>query len=368
MKLPLRAAALPILLLVVFVFVPGIAAQPISAPEDSILARRVVELVNQERVKAGLLPLKWNDTLAAAAAAYAQEMAERNFFAHNSPEGTTPVERARRAGYDAYGWGGLYVGENLAKGYSTPEGAMQGWMASESHRNNILLAKYRETGVGVATAPNGVKIWAEEFGSRPKVLPIFINNDAPTTESPNVTLSICAETVSSWGSLGDIVQMMVSNDANFAGAVWEPYSQLKQWRLKNEPGLQRVFVRMRDKNGVVVESSDEIQLVGRQALGIAQSGDAQPIAGAPNTAQASPTFKLGFKLLADLIPDRVGAPLENEHSQANGDSIQRTTTGLMVWRKADNLTAFTNGSWTWIFGPDGLKDRANDQRFYWEGQ
>ncbi len=83
-------------------------------------------------------------------------------------------------------------------------------------------------------------------------------------------------------------------------------------------------------------------------------------------AQTKPEFRLGFKALADQIPLVAGEPLENEHWGANGDSLQQTTTGLMVWRKADNWTAFTNGSRTWINGPNGVKERANEERFEWE--
>ncbi len=83
-------------------------------------------------------------------------------------------------------------------------------------------------------------------------------------------------------------------------------------------------------------------------------------------AQTKPEFRLGFKSLADQIPNVVGEPLENEHWGANGDSLQRTTTGLMAWRKADNWTAFTDGATTWINGPLGVQSRPNDQRFPWE--
>jgi len=78
-------------------------------------------------------------------------------------------------------------------------------------------------------------------------------------------------------------------------------------------------------------------------------------------------FKLGFKALADQIPDIVGTPAEAEHYGPNGDSLQKTTTGLMVWRKADNWTAFTDGSTTWVNGPNGVQSRPNNQRFNWEG-
>ncbi|HEX2922666.1 MAG TPA: protease inhibitor I42 family protein [Chloroflexota bacterium] len=83
-------------------------------------------------------------------------------------------------------------------------------------------------------------------------------------------------------------------------------------------------------------------------------------------AQSKPEYKLGFKALADQIPSEVGDPLENEHWEANGDSLQQTTGGLMVWRKADNWTAFTDGSRTWINGLDGVQQRGNDYRFPWE--
>ena len=83
-------------------------------------------------------------------------------------------------------------------------------------------------------------------------------------------------------------------------------------------------------------------------------------------ALPKPEFTLGFKALAAQIPDVVGEPLANEYLTAGGDSIQQTTHGLLVWRKADNWTAFTNGSTTWVSGPDGIQVRPNGERFPWE--
>ncbi len=87
------------------------------------------------------------------------------------------------------------------------------------------------------------------------------------------------------------------------------------------------------------------------------------VEGARRTAQASGPFQFqrGFKALADQIPTVVGVPVEEEHlDQASGNMIQRTTRGLMVWRKADNWTGFTDGSRTWFVVPDGVQARAND--------
>src|SRR5689334_15539621 len=76
---------------------------------------------------------------------------------------------------------------------------------------------------------------------------------------------------------------------------------------------------------------------------------------------------LGFAELRSLLPEVVGACLEDEqHKPFNGDALQRTTGGLLVWRKADNWTAFTDGFATWVNGPFGLQQRLNTQRFQWE--
>jgi hypothetical protein len=87
----------------------------------------------------------------------------------------------------------------------------------------------------------------------------------------------------------------------------------------------------------------------------------------PLSHAADCRFALGFASLHDMVPDVVGQCLENErYNPANGDALQQTTGGLLVWRKVDNFTAFTNGYWTWINGPNGLEDRLNTDRFDWE--
>jgi hypothetical protein len=89
---------------------------------------------------------------------------------------------------------------------------------------------------------------------------------------------------------------------------------------------------------------------------------------APGKAEAANCqFVLGFKILHDLIPAITGDCLTNEtHNPTNGDGLQLTTRGLLVWRKADNFTAFTDGHQTWVNGPFGLQTRLNTARFPWE--
>jgi hypothetical protein len=96
---------------------------------------------------------------------------------------------------------------------------------------------------------------------------------------------------------------------------------------------------------------------------------------APTGAAAAPSdaagcqFVMGFAAIRELIGvDKVGDCAENEHhNPANGDALQKTSGGLLVWRKTDNFTAFTDGFRTWVNGPRGLQRRLNTERFDWEG-
>jgi hypothetical protein len=99
------------------------------------------------------------------------------------------------------------------------------------------------------------------------------------------------------------------------------------------------------------------------ALGAILAGGLSPV-----VTHRGCSFTLGFQSLHDLVPGIVGDCLENEwFNPDDGNSLQRTTGGLLVWRKADNWTAFTNGSTTWINGPTGLVSRPNSgPLFPWE--
>ena len=92
----------------------------------------------------------------------------------------------------------------------------------------------------------------------------------------------------------------------------------------------------------------------------------------PSAAAGECQFMRGFATLKALIdeaagPEKVGECLENQRlNPENGDVLQQTAGGLLVWRKADNRAAFTDGYRTWINGPYGLQSRLNTRRFFWE--
>ena len=116
-----------------------------SVPKPVILdvEQAIFDLINAERAKNKLAPLTWDDDLAAVARAYSKDMRERRYFSHISPEGETPADRMRGAGIPF-----RYAGENLAKGFVTPESVIAAWMASPTHKQVILGEKAEHVGVG----------------------------------------------------------------------------------------------------------------------------------------------------------------------------------------------------------------------------
>jgi uncharacterized protein YkwD len=130
--------------------IPNQSPQPLISPESVTTAQMEAEIrrgINQVRQKNGLQALKDNQKLAQVARKYSRQMAEQNFFSHTGADGSTPQERVLRDGiiYSA-------VGENLFTSQNVPRpvpAAIEGWMKSPGHRENILRPVFTETGVGV---------------------------------------------------------------------------------------------------------------------------------------------------------------------------------------------------------------------------
>ena len=100
-------------------------------------------LLNAERAKRDLAPLRVNDRLGSAAQAYSAKMVRRRFFAHVCPQGSTLKSRSRSAKYLNQSVRDYSLGENLAWGsgsLSTPRSIVRGWMRSHGHRSAILNA------------------------------------------------------------------------------------------------------------------------------------------------------------------------------------------------------------------------------------
>lgn len=126
-----------------FRFFPSLHNSVLGFASD-ISVDQVVTYTNQERSNQGLQPLTLNSRLSAAALSKAQDMLDNQYWAHTSPKGREPWDFIKDADY-------LYqvAGENLARDFHTTPAMVKAWMASPTHKANILNGKYEEIGVAV---------------------------------------------------------------------------------------------------------------------------------------------------------------------------------------------------------------------------
>lgn len=104
----------------------------------------IIRLTNEKRAENGLQALTYNPELSQGAMAKGNDMINKNYWAHVAPDGTQPWVFFLNAGYKY-----KYAGENLARDFGDASSAVSAWMASPSHRENMLSPKYREIGVAV---------------------------------------------------------------------------------------------------------------------------------------------------------------------------------------------------------------------------
>jgi uncharacterized protein YkwD len=141
-----------------------------GSTDREVTRSTILCLLNEERARHGLEPLRRNAILEAASQRHSEDMARRHFFAHDTPDGMNPRERVTAAGYTTCD---CFVGENLYWGagiHAPPVKAMRGWMRSPGHRRNVLRPEFTEVGVGVVyDAPfwvggRGAAIYTTDFG------------------------------------------------------------------------------------------------------------------------------------------------------------------------------------------------------------
>lgn len=137
--------------------VVAVHASPLPAPAPVSRGPEldVVTRTNAERIAAGCSALRVDSRLVTAARAHSADMVNRRYFEHNSPDGSTPLDRATAAGYPDLG------GENIAYGQRSAAEVMNDWMNSPEHRSNILDCEYTTVGVGLDR--RGM-YWTQDFG------------------------------------------------------------------------------------------------------------------------------------------------------------------------------------------------------------
>lgn len=163
-----------------------------SASASLITAEKVVDLANQERASQNLPALAVNDLLVKAAEDKVEDMLKNNYFKHTSPAGLTPWHWLAKNGYDY-----KYAGENLAMNFLSAENQNKAWMESQTHRANILNARYREIGVAVGQGSiNGREtiITVQEFGARTDFVPVEAKKTEEQQTVPQRQKTVNSET------------------------------------------------------------------------------------------------------------------------------------------------------------------------------
>ncbi len=222
------------------------------AVQNASYEQQVFDQVNQQRALVGAAPLKRVTALDNAARYQSADLAQDNYFDHNS--------------YDRVNGNLVYVcawstrvasfypspgGENIAGGYGTPDAVMAGWMGSPGHKANILNTGYWEIGVGYYQGGGQYGVyWTQDFGRRSGIYPLLINSDQASTPSRSVTIYI----------YGSWTQMRLHNDNDPPGA-WVPFKNSSSWQLDHGNGTHTVTAEL--TNGTTnATSSDTIQLTG----------------------------------------------------------------------------------------------------------
>lgn len=120
--------------------------------------QEVIRLVNQKRAENGLRALTYDWELARVARYKSQDMKDKRYFSHTSLTYGSPFQMMK-----SFGISYRTAGENIAKGYATPEAVVNGWMNSSGHRANILNSSFTHIGVGYVANGN---YWTQMFISK----------------------------------------------------------------------------------------------------------------------------------------------------------------------------------------------------------
>jgi len=177
---PFIGAALVLIASALIVAAPAAASSCVGAETEAEalshpdLEATVTCLINEERAKVGVRPVRGSASLRQAALGHTQAMVRDGFFEHTSPSGRTFIDRISNTGYmrGARRW---LVGENLVWGsgsQSSPQAMVERWMGSPAHRANLLRGRFRELGVAAvrgtpfnANDDTGVTV-SSEYGFR----------------------------------------------------------------------------------------------------------------------------------------------------------------------------------------------------------
>jgi hypothetical protein len=198
---------------------------------------QVVVAVNEARAGNGLPPLKRMGSLVYAARYHAKDMHDDIYFDHDTwdPDPLHFVCSMADRLISYYGSSWSWLAENIARGYSTPQAVMAGWLGSPGHYSNIMHTELREIGVGYYGG-----YWVQDFASQQGIVHLIINNDAAETTRQFVTLYIGNRSAAyPWTT------MCLRNHTETSWKLCIPYqSEYRNWELPDWHGDHTVYAEV----------------------------------------------------------------------------------------------------------------------------
>jgi uncharacterized protein YkwD len=187
--IPLLIVAFAGLLVTFFQPARKVAQKAVLAYATEMSREGLVSGHNANRASAGLAPLTINSLLNQAATNKANDMKNRDYWSHNTPDGQEPWIFFDQVGYSYY-----KAGENLAYGFASSADTIQGWMNSPGHRANIMDSNFTEVGFGFVNIPNYVGSGEETlvvamYGKPKVVTPAPAPAVAPTPKPTPTTVT-----------------------------------------------------------------------------------------------------------------------------------------------------------------------------------
>ncbi|SRR5579875_173175 len=143
-----------------------VSQPPPSSPPPAAVEpdeRKILDLVNAQRAKAGLAPLKISRRLTTAARGHSYDMALRGYFSHLSADGIGPERRIRNCGVQSAETGENIYEDDFTDHRLLARRTVQAWMQNPGHRQNMLSPRFDETGVGAVRTADGATYVTEDF-------------------------------------------------------------------------------------------------------------------------------------------------------------------------------------------------------------
>lgn len=187
-------AALAVVVLLEFMMVFDSFILPrLGTQFAAVLPSVITLLTNDARADSNLERVEINDKLTLAAQAKAEDMAERGYFSHNSPEGVVPWHWLDEAKYKYQ-----YAGENLAVNFTDSQKVVEAWQNSPTHNSNLISPHYTETGIGIATGvyQGREAVFVVQFFALPEKrvadtkLPSSVSKKTEATTSSSLNLTV----------------------------------------------------------------------------------------------------------------------------------------------------------------------------------